>query len=272
MAEPRQYNRLAVLEGMSAYYNVTGASGFIGRHLVKRLDESVTRTIPHGSIMDCASVPGSATFFLSGYGNLHSHTDAAEMIAANVVQPLRLLSVSTGKFVYVSTSSVTLPVQTPYSASKRAAEVALEAVGGERVVIARPYSVTGVGEQDCHLIPKLIRSCLDGELVSLCREPVHDFVDVEDFVAGLVRLADSGERGVFEFGSRTGTSNLDVLRLVKDVTGKRANIAMISHAREYDCDDWFCRSDKAERVLGWRAVKPLRESIAEMVAERRAKC
>ena len=53
-------------------------------------------------------------------------------------------------------------------------------------VIVRPFSVTGVGEQDKHLIPNLIKSCLTGQKIPFVPAPVNDYIDVKDLCKGVV--------------------------------------------------------------------------------------
>lgn len=246
-------------------YVVTGSRGFIGRRLMSRLsnlEESIL-TLSHENIYDGRKAAGDRCFFLSTYGNMASHTDHAMMVKANVGDLLMIVNFYNGWFCYMSSSSVTLPIQTPYSRTKRAAEEILQALPELKSCIVRPYSVTGVGEQKEHLIPKLIRSCMEGEPMTFDPEPVHDFIDVEDVVDGLVALADEQATGIHEFGNGCAHRNESVRQCVQDITGRKANITEVKRLRSYDNTDWYCRNPSSF----CQPKKSLETSIQEMADE-----
>lgn len=237
---------------------VTGGRGFIGSHLLKKL-KGDTRSIPYTQI---SMIEDTKTcYHLSTYGNMADHTDHYKMVKANVVDMVRLVARPIEFIIFMSSSSVSLSVQTPYSRTKRAAEEILLALPEQKSCIIRPYSVTGVGEQQQHLIPTLIRSCLSGEEMDFDPAPVHDFVDVEDVVDALISVADTRVRGILEFGSGIPRSNQEVLEMVETITGKKANIKNERKFREYDSSHWYCRIHNANFL----PKKKLEQSIVEMV-------
>lgn len=207
-------------------------------------------------------------FFLSAYGNMAHHSNICEMFDANTSQLAGTLAelIRSGGcelFVYASSSSVTLPVQTPYSRMKSAGEQLVMASGLPALII-RPFSVTGVGEQREHLIPTLIRSCFEQTPMDLVMDATHDFVDVQDVVSGVMLLVDQKATGVFELGTGISTPNHEVLRLVETATGKRAVVRPVPSMRSYDSSAWFCMNDAAKKA-GWKLSKTLDQSIANMV-------
>ena len=247
----------------------TGATGFIGSHLIKRLDGC--KAIPHQEIQNFNST-FDKFYFLSAYGNMATHTDYSQIMQANVLDVLRVLSPEAIKqnfssFVYLSSSSVSLKKQTMYSRTKKAAEellLGLMEVHDLPITIIRPFSVTGVGEQPAHLIPKLIHSCMTGERMDFVPRPIHDFIDVDDVVEGILTLSRHHAKGVFELGTGEGISNVEVLRMVEEATGKKANVRVIDSMRDYDTKDWMSGNFTARRY-GWRPKKTLQQSINEMV-------
>jgi nucleoside-diphosphate-sugar epimerase len=132
------------------------------------------------------------------------------------------------------------------------------------ICIIRPFSVTGVGEQKEHLIPTLIRAALYGEKMDFVKEPVHDFIDVQDVARGMVNLAINQARGIFELGTGKGTSNQEVLELVEKITKKHINAHPVSSMRPYDNAGWVSTNFKS-RSYGWLPKKSLEDSIKEMV-------
>lgn len=252
---------------------VTGASGFIGKHLMRKIGSGAI-AIKHDEIGETAFPDCDRFFFLSTYGNYIGHDDLSEVLRSNIghlgyVLAAYIEESKCESFVYMSSSSVNLPVQTPYSHAKRAGEeMALASCLPACVV--RPYSVTGVGEQAEHLIPTLIRSCLEGERMRFVPDAVHDFVDVEDVVAGLIMLSEKRAVGRFELGNGLPYRNSTVKEMVEEICGRRAVIREVDSLRDYDYDDWYCKDDKA-RDLGWKPTKDLFKSISEMVAAHKFK-
>ncbi len=248
---------------------ITGANGFLGKHLVKALDD--VQVIPHELIHTIKLLPFDNFFFLSSYGNIWGQDDIDEIIKANLLDLIYILSeVRKQKFksfIFISTSSVKLEYQTPYSRMKKAAEeVLLTYLEKFRlpVCIIRPFSITGVGEQKEHLIPSLIRSCMTGELLNFVPEPTHDFIDVQDVAGALIHASEHSLRGIFEVGTGKQYTNQEVLKLVEKITKKKANINITTSLRPYDTKNWFSTNYKL-RGWGWFPKKTLEQSILEMV-------
>ena len=247
---------------------ITGGSGFIGSQLLNRLPENTVK-IPYNEIATRDYQDFDKFFFLSGYGNMAHHTSKEKILSANILDLGRVLQyilhfdLNFRSFVYASSSSVGLDVQTPYSRSKMASEQMILSTGLP-ICIVRPFSVTGVGEQKEHLIPKLIRSCLEGTPMDFVPNAVHDYVDVEDVVDGMLMLAEQRATGVFELGQGECVTNGTVLNMVQLACGKQANIHVVKNMRTYDSLDWYCTNYRA-RDYGWRPKKTLAQSISEMV-------
>lgn len=245
---------------------VTGASGFIGSHLLKRLEGQSNDCIQNDEIVFATHKPkGRRLFLLSTYGNLAHQTDWRETVKANVFDLGDLIELCQTT-VFTSSSSVNLSVQTAYSRCKKAAEeILLTLPEWYRPIIIRPFSVTGVGEQKEHLIPKLIHSCFSGEEMPFAPDATHDWIDVEDVVDGMLLLSEKAERGVFELGNGFARSNKFVRGVVEAVTGHKAN-CVPWEGRAYDNSEWYCR-DIAARQIGWTPKRTLLDSIEGMVED-----
>ena len=250
---------------------ITGANGFVGSHLVKVLEPKPIICIPHKEIMNTKLQSFDTFYFLSTYGNMHFHTDDKKIIQANVNDLIHILlevkKCSFNSFVYISTSSVELSVQTMYSRTKKAAEEILLSFIDKYhfpICIIRPFSITGVGEQKEHLIPTLIKSCFTGEQVNFVPEPCHDYINVEDVISDILRLSAVRAKGIFKLGNSFPVSNEEVLKLVEEITGRKANIKIVKALRSYDNKDWYAK-EHISRSYRWAQRISLRDSIKEMV-------
>lgn len=249
---------------------VTGSTGFVGSHLIKKLDSYTA--IPHTDIPTTPITGFDRFFFLSTYGNMAQHEETDMIIQANVTDLIQVLKNidlrgNFRSFVFMSTSSVRLKRQTQYSRTKKAAEEILLSYLEKYdvpICIIRPYSVTGVGEQKEHLIPKLIDSCLNGTRMDFVPKAVHDYIDVEDVIKGMLNLSSHGAKGKFELGSGQGYTNQEVREIVEKVTGQPANVDIVDKMRDYDNTEWVSGNYRA-RMYGWIPSKTLEQSITEMV-------
>lgn len=248
----------------------TGASGFIGKNLSKKID---IIPVPHKNINQQYSRDFGFFFYLSTYGNLASQTQDFEVFKANVFDPLnvleKIINSNFKSFMYVSTSSVKLKKQTMYSRSKKAGEEIMLSVlerYSKPICIVRPLSVTGVGEQKEHLIPTLIDAAFTGKTINFVSWPTHDYIDVDDVTDGMINLAKNSARGVYELGTGTSYSNIEVKDIVESVTGKIIKVNPITSLRDYDTGSWISTNFKS-RGFGWLPKKSLRQSIEEMVKD-----
>ncbi len=254
---------------------ITGGNGFIGTQLRRELDKRKRGylAISHEHIKDAKLTPYNTMFFLSAYGNMYHHIDDAKIIQANVLDLIHLLfesmKVCFKSFIFVSSSSVELEVQTTYSRTKRASEEILLSYIDKYdlpICIIRPFSVTGPGEQKEHLIPTLIDAAYAGKQVNLVLEPRHDFIDVRDVVGDMIKLADNGAKGIHRLGNSIPISNAEVLNIVEDVTRHKVNINIVENVRKYDTENWYAK-DYIEQTYGWHQRIRLEQSIRDMAED-----
>lgn len=237
---------------------ISGASGFLGTHLHKQLEaEGYTVVpIPRKTLQDFTALQGflrwtrpAVIYHLSAYGNMAHQEDIGEMVKANYLNTYNLLLASKDiayqAFINVSTSSVTLPKETFYSATKAGAEHLVDAFVNtfdKPIVNFRPYSIYGEGEADFRFIPTVFRSCLTGEPMTLAPIAEHDWVYVDDVVHELISCAEAiGMSELFEAyecGTGTATDNRTVVDLIEKITGKKANITKEKELRSFDNLSW----------------------------------
>jgi GDP-4-dehydro-6-deoxy-D-mannose reductase len=214
---------------------VTGAQGFVGRHLVVHLGEcgdDVVGIDHECDVTDEASMREvlqrtrpDAIYHLAALSHVGSSwLQQVEFTRVNVLGTRNVLErarehVPDAVVVVVSSANVygvvrpdDLPLvesfrlapSDPYASSKVGAElVALDAVsnGGSRVVIARPFNHIGPGQSDMFVVPaivnRLLESLEDGsdEIVVGDLTTRRDFCDVRDVVRAYRLLVEHGVSG-----------------------------------------------------------------------------
>ncbi|PKO21950.1 MAG: nucleotide sugar epimerase [Chloroflexi bacterium HGW-Chloroflexi-1] len=222
----------------------------------------------------------------------------------NVTGTLNLLELcrqyGVKKFVLASSSSVygngtQLPYRedqptdqplSPYAASKKAAEAVCYTyhyLHGLDITVFRYFTVYGPAGRPDMMPFRLAQWVSEGRPVTVYGDGTQsrDFTYVDDIargtIAGLKPLAspqarEGGREGdrkggyeVINLGSDRPVVLMDAIRLVEELTGKRAQVV---HKPMHPADVWATWADigKAERLLGWRPQAPFRDGMARLVA------
>jgi len=177
----------------------------------------------------------------------------------------------------------------PYGASKLAVDTALAEYArmhGFGAVSLRYFNVAGafrdqtgswLGERhavETHLIPNILKIARDQSgPVSIFGDDyptpdgtcIRDYIHVTDLAAAhLLALAGCrpAEHRVFNLGSGTGYSNLEVLAACREVTGLEIPAKVVGR-RAGDPAVLIASSERISRELGWRPERGLREMVAD---------
>jgi nucleoside-diphosphate-sugar epimerase len=237
---------------------ISGKSGFIGSHLSEALSKLGHKVLPISR--ELLYLPNDLEawflkekpeyiFHLAAYGNMANQTDVAMTVFSNIIGITNMLmgslDVPYKKFINFSTSSVTLPTVTFYSASKQGGEAVCNAFAQhykKPILSVRPYSIFGQGEADFRFIPTVCRKLIKGEEIELDPTPVHDWVYIGQFVDEL--LANLDKTGVLEIGTGVQTSNQEIVDMLEKISGKKAKIKLVKGLREYDSTNWKSKEVK----------------------------
>ena len=283
---------------------VTGASGFVGCHLVAHLaasgDDVTTSeaeiTDPEALEADFAGCRPDAVYHLAAQADVKaSFTAAAATLRVNVEGTHNVLDAAgragAGRVVVVSSADVygrlepaDLPVGeaapmrpvTPYGASKAAAEmVCLQAGAGRAldVVRARAFNHLGPGQSDRFVAAALAARIAANERSGADVVPVgnlqarRDFTDVRDVVRAYRLLAGHGACGE-AYNVCSGTSRT-VLELAE------ALIARARHPMRLTADDGLFRPvdvaevkgdpSKLRAATGWRPEVGLEQTLDDLL-------
>ena len=201
------------------------------------------------------------------------------MIEANILNLFQLLEftkdVSYKVFINFSTSSVTLPIQTVYSATKHSGEYICEAFCQKYrkpIVSVRPYSVYGPGEADFRFIPTIINKGLNGDKPKVILEPRHDWIYVEDLInAVLLIVKNIGilRDQLIPIGTGISWSNQEIVDIIDEIFKQYDDNykeifydVLLKDLREYDTQEWVANISIL-KSLGWSQKYSLREGLIE---------
>lgn len=276
-----------------ALYAISGSNGFIGTHLVKRLrdDGHGVFPIPHDSLQNPIQLkpllqqfPPDYVIHMAAYGNHSKQKDPTEMVNANILGTHNLLSslqdipiqglINFGSSSEYGKKSKPMSendvpgTDTFYGATKVASTYLCKAfakVFRKNVVTVRPFSVYGPGEADFRFIPTMCKSLLTQEPTKLAMEPVHDWIYIDDFTDGVLRVIDNVEKlqgQIVNIGTGEQYSNVQVVNMLENISGKTLTYEIfgMSDMRIFDTVSWVADNTKLKR-LGWIQKHSLRDGL-----------
>jgi nucleoside-diphosphate-sugar epimerase len=277
---------------------VTGATGFLGRHLVVGLQSRGLGIRQHSSAdgdIATSSLPidgVSHVFHLAGksyvpesWRNPHDFYETNVMGTVNVLEHCRrnhaaLILISS----YVYGEPQRLPIgedhpvaaANPYAHTKILAEEAArfyEQRFGVPLVIVRPFNIYGPGQRDSFLIPSIVRQVLDPSVKAVSVQdlrPKRDYLYVADAIDLFMNLLRPGVRGVFNAGSGYSVSVGEIAGLINDATGTYKPLVSAGEPRPGEIMDVVADTSRAAAELDWHPRTSLADGIAAVVAAERA--
>jgi UDP-glucose 4-epimerase len=202
---------------------------------------------------------------------------------------LAAVEAGVGRVVYASSSSVygdtpvlpkheDMPVspRSPYAAAKLAGEAycrSFARVYPLQTVCLRFFNVFGPRQdpasQYAAVVPRFVTRMLAGEPAEVTGDgrQTRDFTFVDNAVRACRLAATAGPEAVGEamnVGCGDRISVLDLVGLVNDLLADRVDPVFVP-ARPGDVRDSQAAVDKAERLLGYRPLVPVRDGVAATV-------
>lgn len=271
---------------------ITGASGFIGGHLISKLSEIANteivpltrRKIPNLiRVSDYRDAPeGDVLIHLAEDNNLENVASRDLSYEHNTLSTLRtLLDKKYRRIIYASSSTLygdksVVPhstgdeifVKNPYTRIKSLSESAvLENPNGVVVRLANVYgplmSTNNVMSQILSQIPK------QGDLEVGDVNPVRDFVWVQDVAEGIsmltsMDLAKTEISKMYNLGSGVGTSIGDLALLTLELAGQSERRVM-SKNRTRVMSSIVLDCSEMTNACGWTPQVSLRQGIATLL-------
>jgi nucleoside-diphosphate-sugar epimerase len=273
---------------------VTGAGGFVGRHLTARLladgwdvtpltRADVDLADPVAAARAVRAADPDVVFSLAAGRAKATAAERAATVAVNTspwlvdALPDRCRAVvrlgSSTEYAaapHPLTEDAALRPRGFFGATKAAGSLLLQAAAAERGVraaVLRAFQVYGPGDHSTRLVPVVLAAARTGATVPLpARLSRRDWVWVGDVVDACVRAAaddDLPNGTVLNIGTGVQTSTEELVAVAERVTGRRIATAAGAHpGRDWDTADWVADPTAAGRLLSWEPTVDLPEGLA----------
>jgi GDP-4-dehydro-6-deoxy-D-mannose reductase len=276
---------------------VTGGSGFIGQHLVNRLEHDGIQVISLGrKDGDIAKKktweqlpPVRSVIHLAGRSYVPDSWEyAGDFIETNIVGTQRALDYcqqSGATIVYATaypygvpeklpiTEDAPLKPNNPYSISKNMGEQLCEFSSNYNGVIAtvlRLFNVYGRNQRKEFLIPSVIDQALNkSEIRVMDLKPRRDYVYIDDVVRALVKsiYLVKGFNSI-NIGSGTSYSVGEIIDIIQSEVGNDLKVISTNSERINEIPDVIADISRAQRILDWEPKYSFKSGIISTLKEK----
>jgi UDP-glucose 4-epimerase len=262
---------------------VTGATGFVGKNLIPRLDEKGYQIFPVAKSIGYDLNDNSCFHSFQNEGIdvvIHlagrtfvpeSWNDSTSFYEINSLGTQRVLEFcckSNIKLVYVSAYVYGIPQylpinelhpvvpNNPYAHSKWLGEELCRFYSrelGVKTVILRPFNLYGPGQTDNFLIPMLIKQIKENkEIIVQDETPKRDYLHISDFVEACIETIDFEESfKIFNVGSEASFSVQEIIEIFTNNYNNRIKWRSLGEKRHNEISETISDCTAIKQCLGW---------------------
>lgn len=276
---------------------ITGSSGFIGTHLLKRIKNEKFNIIAL-DIRDGVDLMSEETIGKIESFDLLIHLAARSFVPDSYIHPLSFFKTNyiltlhalemcrkqRAAMIYFSSyvygKPAYLPIDenhptdgfNPYAQSKLIGEelcLSYNRHFAVPVVIIRPFNIYGPGQDNRYLIPKIIHMASTGMIELEDPEPKRDFLhvnDVVDFIFRVVKKDFKMKSEIYNLGSGTSFAVDEIVKMIVDK--KQISIKYKNNKRPNEISDVICNNTKAKLGFNWNSKAVFKEELLRLLKKK----
>ncbi|HWX84806.1 MAG TPA: NAD(P)-dependent oxidoreductase [Xanthobacteraceae bacterium] len=277
---------------------VTGASGFVGRHLVERLSSLGHRvhalSQSNGFDVRTGELPDGPidhVFHLAARtGVAEAWQDPSGFFEVNALGTFRVLdqcrrrgypACYLSSFLYGGDASAgaketdVIKPDNPYAFSKYIGEQICGFFGSHfssNVVVLRPANIYGPGQGSNFLIPHVIAQLVDehaGEILVQDLAPRRDYIHVDDVVDGMLQSMKAPAGSIFNLGSGSAYSVEEIIRCACRLAGVQKPYRAIGKPRQHEIANSRMDATAARQILGWEPKVSIERGLQSVIESMR---
>lgn len=276
---------------------VTGSAGFVGSHLVKRLNELdadiIHLDIKNGiDITDWEQIKNIGNFDLLFHlaAKLYipdSYENPLDFYHTNIVSTMNVLELCRtrkAKIIFTSTYVYGVPQYlpidenhlivafNPYTQSKIICEQLCKSYNRDfdlNVIIFRPFNIYGNGQNFKFLIPTIINQAKKGRIILKDPLPKRDFIYIEDIINVYTKTILYNKTGfeVFNIGSGISYSVKEIAETIaSNSENTNIEIKFSGERRQNEVMNTVADISKAKKLLGWEPNINLSDGIKYIIS------
>ncbi|MEM9008946.1 MAG: NAD(P)-dependent oxidoreductase [Cyanobacteria bacterium P01_F01_bin.86] len=277
---------------------VSGASGFVGKHLINSLNKSskfevLGFTREYGDVSERSSwqqlpVAKTVVHLASRTFVPESWKDPHGFYSTNVngtINALEYCRENNAELIFTSSylygvpdklpidEDAELKAANPYMFSKKMAEEACRFYSQEfnvPVIILRPFNVYGLGHNSTFLIPTIVDQIIDtDDVIVNDLEPKRDYIFIEDLVAAIGCAIVSKKRsGTYNIATGNSYSVAEIIEIAQTLIGKQVKVTSRNERRPNEIMDTIADITKAKEELSWSPKWSLEDGIKAILNDR----
>ena len=275
---------------------ITGSSGFIGKHLVRKIPNYVSTIGKDGGRIDLRCRDQvlklkKVDIVIHLAGKIPSEKNFSENIffEHNVLGTLNVLEYCVKKkikkMIFVSSYVYGKPTKNPinekqivqphnaYTKSKSLAEELCRIYGekfGIKIIILRPFNIFGSSLKNGFLISNILKSIKNNKSITIVnKNDKRDYLFIDDFVEVILKMIDYNCKfEIFNVGSGKSISFEKLINLFEEKSGikikKNIKASKENHIPKIQAD-----IKKIKRKTGWKPKTSLEEGIDMILSKKR---
>lgn len=274
---------------------LTGSSGFVGRHVLPRLQahegvEVITLDITDGiDVCDWESVKdikadlfihlANKSYVPDSYEHPRSFFDVNINSTLNILELARLNGARVlyfSSYVYGHPEYLPIdekhPIQefNPYSATKIMCEQMCKSYAQDLkvpVAVFRPFNIYGTGQNVQFLLPMMVRQLPGGKIQVRDDRPKRDYIHIDDIASAVEYMAFAEWKetfAVYNLGSGESHSVKEVAQMLMKLWPKQVEYVATGETRPNEVLDTIADISRL-RAMGWSPKVSLKAGLQEMI-------